>query len=266
MIVVFGFLFGSFLGVMIERSLRIIHIFASHRTLTSASYWRLYRTALAYLLLGRSKCEACGKNIHAFENIPVFSYLYLRGACSACGVRIPASLFYYEVSVLLLSVCLYFFNFSFVVQLALLFAFALLLMISVIDWRTKLIPDALIYALFWLGVSLRVWVGGDSLLDGLLAAIVGYVVLKTLQQIYVLGLKRDALGDADPLLVFALAVWLRVEDLPYLLALSSIMTLVPVLWMRKRQGALAELQIPFGPGLSMAGYFLILQMAFNHSY
>lgn len=251
MIIVLSFFWGSFVGVLLHRFLRLVAIYLRESQPSPSSYLRLQRSSWTYLFLGRSRCDSCGRLIRWFENIPIISYVYLQGRCSNCRAVIPKGFWALEWGFLTLGVFLYILVDDPVVQGAYLLAATLLLMIAVIDWRYQVIPDVLSYLVFWFGV-IYLWMTSEPWLGHLLCAVLAYGVLKILQLIYLLLLKKQALGDADPLLGFALGIWLQIEILPYYFLLAAVLTLLGV-WIKTRFLAQVanpwQQHFPFGPGL-----------------
>lgn len=229
MVVFIGFLIGFFLDGLILRSLRCIKIYSMCRNISVFSYIRLYRAVIFSLFFTRGR-DFGGRYVVCFSYSFIVSFV--------CFIN-----YYLQVSVFL--------------QFILLFLFCLLLLIAVLDYKTRLIPDFLSYAVFWLGVFLFSKQEVYQLVDGLYVALFAYASLKFLQQIYLLGLRKDALGDADPLLAFSLAVWLDFWQLPYLFLLAVFATLVPILFSGNLKSLPLTMQIPFGPGLAFAGFVLI---------
>lgn len=229
MVVFIGFLIGFFLDGLILRSLRCIKIYSVFRNVSIFSYIRLYRAVFFFLFFGGDR-SIDGRYAVCFSYSLIVSFV--------CFVN-----YYLQVNVFL--------------QFILLFLFCLLLLIAALDYKTRLIPNFLSYAIFWLGVFLYSKQDVHQLVDGLYVAVFAYASLKFLQQIYLLGFSKDALGDADPLLAFSLAVWLDFCQLPYFFLLAVFATLVPILFFGNLKSAPLTMQIPFGPGLAFAGFILI---------
>lgn len=229
MIVLAGILIGFFLDGLILRSIRCVLIYSKNYNISVFSYVRLYRFVFFYLIFGRI-AKVDGRH-------------HLR--------------FIYALIVFLVCTFNYFFIPNIINQFALLIVFCFLLWIAVLDYKTKLIPDVLSYAVFWLGAFIQYKQDVQQLVDGLFVALVVYAALKSLQQIYLLGFGRDALGDADPLLAFGISIWLEFWNVPYLFLLAVLVTLIPTLFFARFKSSLLTMQIPFGPGLAFAGFALI---------
>ncbi len=251
MIVVLTFFWGSFVGVLLGRGLRIVDILLKESSPSQFSFLRLQRAMSTYLFLGRSRCDSCHTQIAWHQNIPLVSYLFLRGKCKFCNQAIPVSLFCIELLFSALGLLLYFFEPDFILQLVYLAAATVLVLTAVIDLKKLVIPDFLSYALFWLGAS-YLFYQKANFLPHLMTAILAYLVLKTLQMIYLIFLKKVALGDADPLLGFALCIWLDVEYLPYCLFLSAVYTMLGIFLItriRRAKEVSWSQHYPFGPGM-----------------
>jgi prepilin signal peptidase PulO-like enzyme (type II secretory pathway) len=251
MIIVLSFFWGSFVGVLLGRGLRIVDVLLKESSPSPSSFLRLQRAMWAYLFLGRSRCDSCYIQIVWHQNIPLFSYLFLRGKCKSCHQAIPLFLFCIEFLFIGLGLVLHFFEPDFILQLIYLVTATVLVLITVIDLKKLVIPDFLSYALFWLGAG-YLFYEQANFLPHLLTAILAYLVLKTLQMIYLIFLKKVALGDADPLLGFALCIWLDIEYLPYCLFLSAVYTMLGIFLVsrsQRSQGVSWSQHYPFGPGM-----------------
>lgn len=258
MIIMLGFFLGSFLAVVALRSLRCIAIWERPQWPSPSSQMRLYRATWAYLWGGRSRCDACGHRIRFYENIPLFSFLFLRGRCAQCHTPIPWALFHSEWITLLVAVWIFLFIPEGPLQWCVLALFALLWLIAWIDFDKLVIPDVLSYAVFWLGVYVLSLEGAVRVVQGLWVAVACYVMIKALQQFYLWVRRRDALGDADPLLAFALGVWLQPQWVPFFFMGAALFTLVLAAWRGRSERSIWDTPIPFGPGLALAGWVLIL--------
>lgn len=181
----------------------------------------------------------------------------LRGRCSTCQASIPKTLFFYELGTLAVACLIYGSVSDVVLQFGLLLLFSFFLIIAAIDYEKKIIPDVLSYGVFWLGIFVLNHYGVEALPSGLASAVCSYILIKALQQFYLLVLKRDALGDADPLLVFATCVWLPFEWVPYFFIVAASLTIAWVWIHSRRQPSMWDMQIPFGPGLAVSGFGFI---------
>ena len=200
-----------------------------------------------------STCPHCGHGIRAWENIPVLSYLFLRGKCSACKARISLRYPLVEATTALFSV----------ITLALLgpaesTLWAILLVccliaLTMIDFDTQLLPDSITLPLMWLGLILN-WFG--MLTDfgsAFWGAVAGYLSLWSVYWLFKLVTGKEGMGHGDFKLLAALGAWLGWQLLPAIIILSSLVGAcigIGLMVFRKHG---REVPIPFGPYLASAG-------------
>lgn len=200
-----------------------------------------------------SSCPNCGHEIRPWENIPVLSYLFLRGKCSNCKDRISARYPIIEAVTAALSLAtVYILGSSVGALLALLLVWALVAL-TVIDFDTQLLPDDITLPLLWLGLIVNyfeVLVPFESAFWG---AVAGYLALWIVYQGFRLLTGKEGMGYGDFKLLAALGAWLGWEMLPAVILLSSIVGAVVgiALIVFRKQGR--EVPIPFGPYLAAAG-------------
>jgi leader peptidase (prepilin peptidase) / N-methyltransferase len=223
--------------------------------LESASQLRKSLDALQPLGLARpaSRCPSCGHRIRAYQNIPLVSWLFLRGRCSAC--KAPISLRYPLVEL----VCAALFagigwRFGPQPQALLWCAFAATLVaLSLIDWDTTVLPDAMTLPLMWAGL-LAAWAAWTvPLPTALIGACAGYLSLWAVYWFFKLATGKEGMGYGDFKLLAALGAWLGWQSLlPIVLGASIIGAVVGIAM--KVGGALREGRyVPFGPFLAGAG-------------
>ncbi len=203
----------------------------------------------------RSRCGDCRHPIAWYENIPVFSYLFLRGKCSSCGAAISIRYPLVEVVVgALFALAGHRFGLS--VQGAFWAAFAALLVCQfLIDLDTQLLPDSLNYALLWLGlIGAALGLTGVPLASAVWGAVGGYLSLWLVFHAYRLATGKEGMGYGDFKLLAALSAWLGVEFLVAIILVSSIVGAVLGIGLLFA-GKLAHKDIPisFGPFLAGAG-------------
>lgn len=208
----------------------------------------------------RSRCGHCGHGIRWYENIPVLSWLVLRGRCSAC--RAPIGLRYPLVELAtgaLFALCGWRFGLSLTGVLWAAFC-ALLVCQFVIDLDTQLLPDSLNYLLLWLGLGGAAFgLTGVAPASAILGAVFGYLSLWVVYQLYRAATGREGMGYGDFKLLAALGAWLGAS---YLLALILVSSLVgAVLGVALVLGGrLANRHVPisFGPFLAGAGLLCLV--------
>ena len=252
-----GLMIGSFLNVvihrlplMMERSWKL----ESAETLGVA----IAEPAPITLSTPRSRCPSCGHTITWYENIPVLSYLWLRGRCSACKTPISARYPLVEVFTGVLFAWVGW-RFGAVPTTLLWCGFAAtLLALAGIDWDTTLLPDSLTLPLLWAGLVAAAAGWTLKLPDALWGAVVGYLSLWTVYWLFKLATGKEGMGYGDFKLMAALGAWLGLKMiLPVVLAASIIGAVVGI--GMKFDGALREGRyVPFGPFLAGAGLVVML--------
>jgi leader peptidase (prepilin peptidase)/N-methyltransferase len=202
-----------------------------------------------------SRCGACGHKIRWYQNIPVLSYLFLRGRCASCKTSISARYPLVElVTSALFALCGW--RFGLTPAGALWAAFAALLICQfLIDFDTQFLPDSLNYTLLWLGLigAAMGWTG-VPLSSAVWGAVFGYLSLWLVYHAYRLVTGKEGMGYGDFKLLAALGVWLGADYLIAIILVSSLVGAVIGLTLRV-VGKLAHKDIPiaFGPFLAGAG-------------
>jgi leader peptidase (prepilin peptidase) / N-methyltransferase len=206
----------------------------------------------------RSRCPSCGHELRWHENIPVLSWLWLKGRCSVCGTRISARYPLVEVATAALFAAV---AWRFGAQAATLawcaFA-AALVVLALIDWDTTLLPDSLTLPLLWGGLIAAAVGWTVPLTSALWGAVAGYLALWSVYQLFKLATGKEGMGHGDFKLLAALGAWLGWPMLiPIILAASLIGAVVGLVM--KASGQLREGRyVPFGPFLAGAGLAVML--------
>lgn len=201
----------------------------------------------------RSRCPACGHKITALENIPIVSWLFLRGKCSACQAPISARYPVVEaITALLTAYAAMHFGFGWNVLGAIIFIWALIAL-TFIDFDTKYLPDSITLPLLWCGLMFNLLGTYTDLHSSVLGAIVGYLALWSVYWAFKLATGKEGMGYGDFKLLAALGAWLGWQMLPLIILLSSLVgALVGVLLIiLAKRGR--DVPIPFGPYLATAG-------------
>lgn len=211
------------------------------------------------LSLPRSRCPACGHQITALENIPVISWLFLRGKCSDCGTKISARYPIIELITALLSVLL---AYTYGVQwftLGALFLTWALIALTMIDFDTQLLPDNITLPFLWLGILMSLLHISDvSLQDSIIGAMAGYLSLWSVYQIFKLATGKEGMGFGDFKLLAVLGAWLGWQSLPLILLLSALVGAIVGISLILFLGRDKNIPIPFGPYLAAAGFISLL--------
>jgi leader peptidase (prepilin peptidase)/N-methyltransferase len=206
----------------------------------------------------RSRCPKCGHQIRWYENIPVFSWLWLRGRCSACKTGISAR--YPAVELMtgaVFAALAWRFDAQPVTLLWCTFA-AVLLAASLIDWDTTLLPDDLTLPLMWGGLLAALLGWTLPLPTALVGAMAGYLSLWGVYWLFKLTTGKEGMGYGDFKLLAALGAWLGWQAILPILLMASIIGAAVGLAM-KASGALREGRyVPFGPFLAGGGLAVTL--------
>jgi leader peptidase (prepilin peptidase)/N-methyltransferase len=216
------------------------------------------RFGLDYLIDPPSTCPHCGHRIRAWENIPVLSYLFLRGRCSACaspiGIRYP--LVEAVTGLLSLLVVLHF-GPTAQAAVALLLTWGLVTL-TVIDLDHQLLPDEITLPLVWLGLLANLNGLFTELHSAVIGAAAGYLALWLVFQVFRLLTGREGMGYGDFKLLAVFGAFLGWQMLPLIVLLSSLVGAVVGLGMVLLRGRDRQLPIPFGPYLAVAGLIALL--------
>ena len=216
------------------------------------------------LVVPRSACPACKAPITALQNIPLVSWVLLRGRCARC--RAPISARYPLVELLsgVLSACVAArFGFGFAALAALSFTW-FLIALTFIDVDHQLLPDSLTLPLLWLGLSLSLWgPQGDAplpvdLRSSVAGAVAGYLSLWSVYHLFLLVTGKEGMGYGDFKLLAALGAWLGLQMLlPVILIAAVVGALVGIAMLAIRHQSRAT-PIPFGPFLAAAGWLVLM--------
>lgn len=216
------------------------------------------------LVTPRSRCGACGHRIRAIENVPVLSWLFLRGRCSACGARISGRYPVVEAATALLSAAVALrYGPGWDTAGLLVFTWALVAMTG-IDLDEKLLPDVITLPLLWLGLlaALLGPAGGGAvapgLADAVIGAMAGYLSLWSFYHVFRLVTGKEGMGYGDFKLLAALGAWLGWQLLPLVVLLSTVVGALAGVAMMLFAGRDRHAQIPFGPYLAAAGWIAMM--------
>ena len=247
-----GLCVGSFLNVVIHRLPKMMEQDWHAQCADLRGETPSTATALT-LARPRSRCPACGHQITALENIPIISYLLLRGRCSNCGTSIsPRYPVVEAVTGLLSAYAVWHFGPTLQGAGALLLIWALIALTG-IDFDTQLLPDSITLPLLWLGLAFNLAGTYVDLFSAVIGAMVGYLTLWSVFWLFKLATGKEGMGFGDFKLLAALGAWLGWQMLPAIILLSSIVGAVVgiSLIVATRHGR--NTPIPFGPYLAAAG-------------
>lgn len=257
---VFGLIIGSFLNVVIHRLPQIME--REWRTECAESFPE-YQLPIPEgkltLSIPASRCPHCHVPIRVRDNIPLLSWLLLKGRCRTCQARISAR--YPLVELLSASLCLVIslrFGFSYYAISLLFFSFVLLAA-TFIDLDTMLLPDQLTLPLTWAGIVLALLgISPVSLQDAVIGAVAGYLSLWLVYWGFKLLTGKEGMGYGDFKLLAALGAWLGWQSLPLVILLSSVVGVIFGLLQLKWQKQGIDKAFPFGPYLAIAGWVCMM--------
>ena len=247
-----GLLVGSFLNVVIHRLPKMMER-EWQQQCAELNGQEVPATTPYNLVIPRSACPHCGHAISALENIPVISYLFLRGKCAGCAASIsPRYPIVEAVSGLLSAYAAWHFGFGLagIAAIALIWA---LIALTFIDFDTQLLPDSITLPLLWLGLLLNLNNAFTSLPNALIGAVAGYLILWSVYWAFKLTTGKEGMGYGDFKLLAALGAWLGWTMLPLIILLSSLVGAVVgvALIVFAKHGR--NIPIPFGPYLAGGG-------------
>ena len=253
-----GLLVGSFLNVVILRLPRRLEWEWTRDAREVLEQPELYDPPPPGIVVERSHCPHCGHQLSWYENIPLFSWLALRGRCRSC--KAPISIQYPLVELLtavLCALCVWRFGFGWQGFGACLLT-CFLIALSGIDLRTQLLPDSLTLPLMWLGLI----AASDNLFmpakPALLGAIAGYVSLWSVWWVFKQVTGKEGMGHGDFKLLAALGAWVGLAGvLPIILLSSVVGAVVGSIWLAMK-GRDRATPIPFGPYLAIAGWIVFM--------
>lgn len=200
-----------------------------------------------------SSCPYCGHAIGALENIPLVSYMLLRGKCKQCKLRISAR---YPLVELLTGALAYAvavrFGYSALTLYAFIFVCALIAL-TFIDFDTQLLPDSITLPLLWLGLFCNLQTGFTSLSSAVIGAMVGYLLLWSIYWLFKLLTGKEGMGYGDFKLLAAIGAWFGWQLLPAVILLSSVAGSIIGIGLIVFKGKGRNTAIPFGPFLALGG-------------
>ena len=210
------------------------------------------------LALPGSHCPACNAKITAVQNIPVLSYLWLKGKCANCQTSISIRYPFVEALTGILSIVVAYLLGG---QIETLYALLLtwtLIALSAIDFDHQLLPDNIVLPMLWLGLFLSLFNIFTDPVSSIIGAIAGYLFLWTIYQLFKLLTGKEGMGYGDFKLLALFGAWLGWQYLPLIILLSSLVGAIigtaMVIFVQRDK----NIPIPFGPYLAIAGWIALL--------
>ncbi len=259
---ILGLLFGSFGNVVIHRIPKMLERDWTQQCAELRGEPASAEASPRYnLMVPGSACPACGHEITALENIPIVSWLVLRGRCSACKVGISARYPLVELaSGLLFLGAAYKFGLTATAVAACGYLFALLVL-SGIDLDTQLLPDQITVPLAWAGLIANSFGLFTDWRSALWGAVIGYLVLWTVYWLFKLVTGKEGMGYGDFKLLAAIGAWLGWQHLPAVVLIASVVGAVVGVGLMVSGKLGKGMPMPFGPFLAAAG---VIAMFFGH--
>ena len=254
---VLGLLIGSFLNVVIHRLPKMMEQqwAAECASLNNPDDMPAADQPAYNLVTPRSACPHCGHRIAWYENLPVISYLVLRGQCSACGagigIRYPLVEF---ATAMLFAWCGWTWGLTPTGAMWAGFS-ATVVTLAAIDWDTTLLPDDLTLPLLWAGLcgAALNWTGTVTLHDALWGAVAGYLSLWLVYWAFKLATGKEGMGYGDFKLFAAFGAWFGWQALVPIILMASVFGAVVGIAMKFTSGLREGGYVPFGPFLALGG-------------
>ncbi|GAB1259437.1 prepilin peptidase [Aurantivibrio plasticivorans] len=250
---ILGSIVGSFLNVVILRLPKMMENGWKEDCCDLLEIVQKDKPSPYNLIFPSSHCPKCNHKIRAWENIPMLSYLFLRGKCSGCATGISVRYPLVELATGMLSG---FAAWHFGATLAMLLVLVLiwsLITLTMIDIDTQLLPDNITLPLLWLGLIANCFELFVPLHDAVIGAAAGYLSLWSVFWLFKLITKKEGMGYGDFKLLAAFGAWLGWQALPLIIILSSFVGAAIGITAIIIQGRDKNIPIPFGPYLAIAG-------------
>lgn len=249
-----GLILGSFLNVVIYR----LPLMLKREWMQQCAELRGERVVAAVqptynLAVPRSGCAQCGHKISALENIPIISYLLLRGRCSSCDTSISFNYPLVEALTAVLSgFSAWYFGFNGILLAVLIFIWAMIAL-TFIDLNTQLLPDSITQPLLWIGLIVNLHNGFTDIHSAVTGAVAGYLILWSIYWLFKLLTGKEGMGYGDFKLLAAIGAWLGWQLLPQVLLFSSVVgaTVGSILLLTTNRSK--NTTLPFGPYLAGGG-------------
>lgn len=267
MITILGLLIGSFLNVviyrlpvMMERAFKkdAGEYFNLDNAIDTLDTEHNETDAIFNLSVPRSTCPNCNHKIIAVENIPVVSFLFLKGKCSDCKIKISPRYPLIELLTGVLSLAVAFqFGVTWQVIAALILTWSLIAL-TFIDFDTMLLPDSIVLPVLWLGLFCNNLMLFTDLQSAFIGALAGYLSLWSIYWAFKLITGKEGMGYGDFKLFALIGAWLGWQYLPLTILLSSVVGAVIGIALMINRNKDTTMAIPFGPYLAIAGWIALM--------
>ncbi|WP_444896378.1 prepilin peptidase [Microbulbifer sp. SSSA005] len=260
---IFGALIGSFLNVVILRlPVMMEHSykrdFYNYFDIKPSSEEQRELGKPFNLVLPHSHCPKCKVEIKPWQNIPIISYLLLRGKCGSCGTAISKRYPMIElITGILTAVVVWQLGFTWQALAGCFFTWALVALTG-IDFDKQLLPDSITLPLLWAGLLINIWGAFASLQDAVIGAIAGYLSLWLVFHIFKIVTGKEGMGAGDFKILAAIGAWFGWQVLPMVILLSAAVGAAAGISWSIAVGRDRNLPIAFGPYLAGAGWIAML--------
>ncbi len=261
-VTVFSLTIGSFLNVVVYRLPKIMHNawYKECREFLSDEVKDIPAKESSALTLSKpdSTCPKCKHKIRFYENIPILSWVFLKGKCSQCKNAISMRYPLVEMGTALLSLVI---AHHYGVSLHTVFLLILtwgLICLTLIDFDHMLLPDQITMPLLWLGILLNINGMFVPLTDSIIGAVVGYMSLFSIFWLFKLLTGKEGMGFGDFKLFALFGAWIGWQLLPILILMASVVGAVVGITLMIFKNHQREQAIPFGPYLAIAGWITII--------
>lgn len=262
---ILGLIVGSFLNVLIHR----LPLMMFARWQHDYQQWQQQRNSTTLseapspatsfnLMRPGSHCPHCKHKLTVWENIPVISFMLLKGRCRVCHSSIAWRYPLVEGLTAILSVLtVAHFGITFISLLALIFTWGLIAL-AAIDFEQQILPDEITIPLLWLGLICNIKHAFTDLTSAILGAVVGYLFLWLVFWLFKLLTKKEGIGQGDFKLLAMLGAWLGWQALPGIILFSSLAGTVVGISLILTKRLSRSTPIPFGPFLAIAGWISLI--------
>jgi leader peptidase (prepilin peptidase) / N-methyltransferase len=251
-----GLCVGSFLNVVIWRLPLMLDMQMKHDAEEFLGQKPPSKPPTFNLAWPASHCPQCKKPLRGWQNIPLLSFFLLKGQCGSCKKNIPHRYWIIELFTgLMFVLCLWRFGLTWALPASLGFI-SLLMVIFWIDWDHQYLPDILSYLLIWSGILINLNHCFIPLTHSILGVVMGYGGFWSIYWAFKIITKKEGLGYGDFKLLAGLGAWLGVLQLPFIILLSSVFTLIALVVREKFYKVHLKQAIAYGPGLVIAGGML----------
>lgn len=261
-VALFSLIVGSFLNVVVYRLPNMMQYawYQECREFLADEVNNIPPQKLTYMTLStpNSTCPKCSHQIRFYENIPVISWLFLKGKCSQCKNAISLRYPLVEAATALLSVVV---ALHFGVTIATLLVVILtwgLVCLTLIDFDHMLLPDQIVMPLLWLGLLVNISATFVPLSDAVIGAAVGYMSLFSVFWLFKLCTGKEGMGHGDFKLFALFGAWIGWQLLPILILMASVVGAIVGITLMIFNNHQREQAIPFGPYLAIAGWVTFL--------